>query len=84
MYIFGGHGGVDYKRIAFNDVYELDTENAFKWNKVETKGTPPEPRGGHIASILATKDILCVFGGWNYTSQFHNLFTLDLDKKSWT
>lgn len=24
--IFGGHGGVDYSRTAFNDIYELDLE----------------------------------------------------------
>jgi len=22
--IFGGHGGVDYQRTSFNDIYELD------------------------------------------------------------
>lgn len=83
VYIFGGHGGVDYKRIAFNDLYELDTENGFKWEKVETKGNIPEPRGGHIASMLANKDVLCVFGGWNYTTQFQNLFTYSIDTKTW-
>jgi dynein heavy chain len=24
--IFGGHGGVDYQRTAFNDIYELDLD----------------------------------------------------------
>lgn len=25
--IFGGHGGVDYQRTAFNDLYELDLDS---------------------------------------------------------
>jgi dynein heavy chain len=26
-YVFGGHGGSDYRRIAFNDLYCIDTES---------------------------------------------------------
>lgn len=83
VYIFGGHGGVDYKRVAFNDIYELDIENEFKWEKLATSGTPPEPRGGHIASILSNKDKLIVFGGWNFSTQFHNIFIFNIETKTW-
>jgi dynein heavy chain len=83
VYVFGGHGGVDYKRVAFNDIYELDVENEFKWEKIATQGTPPEPRGGHIASILSNRDKLIIFGGWNYTTQFQNIFIYNIDTKTW-
>lgn len=83
MYIFGGHGGVDYKRVAFNDIYELDIENEYKWEKIATNGTPPEPRGGHIASILANRDQLIIFGGWNFSTQFQNTFIFNINTKTW-
>ena len=30
VYIFGGHGGVGYQRMSFNDLYSLDVET-FEW-----------------------------------------------------
>ncbi len=81
--IFGGHGGIDYNRTAFNDIYELDLET-FEWKKPQVTGTPPEPRGGHVASLLANKEKLFIFGGWNFIFQFNNMFVYDLEKKSWT
>lgn len=48
-----------------------------------TNGNPPEPRGGHTATILANQDKLMVFGGWNFSSQFQNIFILDLNTKTW-
>lgn len=80
--IFGGHGGIDYNRTAFNDIYELDLE-LFQWRKPKTKGNPPEPRGGHVASLLANKDKLFIFGGWNFILQFNNLFIYDIENAQW-
>lgn len=76
--IFGGHGGVDYQRTSFNDLYELDLDT-FEWKKLKPKGNPPEPRGGHSASLVAQKDKMMVFGGWNFVLQFHNLFIFDFE-----
>lgn len=80
--IFGGHGGIDYNRTAFNDIYELDLDT-FEWRKPKTKGNPPEPRGGHCASLLANKDKLFIFGGWNFVLQFNNLFIYDIENETW-
>lgn len=77
--IFGGHGGIDYNRTAFNDIYELDLDT-FEWRKPQTKGTAPEPRGGHVASLLAAKEKLFIFGGWNFILQFSNMFIYDIEK----
>lgn len=81
--IFGGHGGIDYQRTSFNDLYQLDLAT-FEWRKPKTKGNPPEPRGGHLASLLAQKDKLFIFGGWNFLLQFHNLFIYDFETETWT
>ncbi len=81
--IFGGHGGVDYNRTAFNDIYQLDLDT-FEWRKPKPKGNPPEPRGGHVASLLGKKDKLFIFGGWNFILQFNNLFVYDIENETWT
>lgn len=52
--MFGGHGGINYQRLAFNDLYVLETEN-YEWTKLEPKGNPPDPRGGHSAAMMANK-----------------------------
>lgn len=78
LVIFGGHGGVDYQRTAFNDIYELDLET-FEWRKPKPKGNPPEPRGGHVATLLAQKPKMMIFGGWNFSLQFNNIFLYDLE-----
>lgn len=52
VYVFGGHGGIGYSRQSFNDMYVLDTET-FEWQLLEPSNTPPDPRGGHVASLLA-------------------------------
>lgn len=83
LVIFGGHGGVDYQRTAFNDLYELDLDT-FEWRKPKTKGNPPEPRGGHVATMLAQKDKMAVVGGWNFVSQFNNLFIYDFETETWS
>jgi dynein heavy chain len=64
VYIFGGHGGVGYQRMSFNDLYSLDVET-WEWtclrqntgsgiNPNQPIMPQPEPRGGHVASILGT------------------------------
>ena len=34
VYIYGGHGGLSYSRIAFSDIYSFDLET-LKWQKYE-------------------------------------------------
>jgi dynein heavy chain len=82
LIIFGGHGGIDYQRTAFNDIYELDLDT-FEWRKPKPKGNPPEPRGGHVATLMAQKPKMMVFGGWNFNLQFNNIFIYDLENESW-
>ncbi|KRW98533.1 P-loop containing nucleoside triphosphate hydrolase [Pseudocohnilembus persalinus] len=82
VYVFGGQGGVDYQRRTYNDIYVLDTEN-FEWEKLEPNGLPPDPRGGHQASILANQKKMLIFGGWSFTSQFSNIMIYDIENNQW-
>ena len=83
VYIFGGHGGVGYSRKAFNDMHFIDCDT-FEWTRVETKGSAPEPRGGHIAGRLPKTSKIFVQGGWSSISQYSNIFVFDFDDNAWT
>ena len=65
IYIFGGHGGLSYQRIAFADIYSFDIETeCWELHEQIPGQTPlPEGRGGH--SIFVTDNKLYSFGGWN-------------------
>ncbi len=82
VYIFGGHGGVDYRKIAFNDLFALDVAT-FEWTKMNPKGNPPEARGGHTASMMAEQEKIMFFGGWSFCSQFNNLVIYDIKADEW-
>lgn len=69
VYVFGGHGGVNYSTKSFNDLLMLDCET-FEWTPLEPSGTPPDPRGGHNAQIFGNQEFLMIFGGWNQMTQF--------------
>lgn len=63
VYLFGGHGGVNYARVAFNDLYSFDLDTHV-WERVESAGgSVPEPRGGH--TMFSIDRTLYIYGGWN-------------------
>jgi dynein heavy chain len=81
IYIFGGHGGSNYQRIAFNDMFAFDCDT-YEWEKVEYVNSPPEPRGGHSMFNLGNK--IYVYGGWNSESQFNNIILFDTETGEWS
>lgn len=81
IYVFGGHGGLNYARVAFNDIYCFDTETNL-WEKIEPNNNPPEPRGGH--SVFCSGNRIYVYGGWNSESQFCNTIMFDLESRLWS
>ena len=81
VYLFGGHGGQQYQRIAFNDVWSFDCDT-FEWKKVEPQNNPPEARGGHTAFSIDSK--IFVYGGWNSENQFSNLLIFNTETEEWT
>lgn len=81
IYLFGGHGGLNYARIAFNDLYTFDLASQ-EWAKIVPKNNPPEGRGGH--SVLANEGKIFIYGGWNSEMQFNNMIMFDLEKEEWS
>ena len=81
IYIFGGHGGLNYARVAFNDLYCFDLETN-TWEKIEPANNAPDGRGGH--SLFANEDKLYVYGGWNSEMQYNNVLMFDLHTKEWS
>lgn len=81
IYLFGGHGGLNYSRIAFNDLYAFDLETE-TWEKILPNNNPPDGRGGH--SVFASNEKVYVYGGWNSEQQYTNIMVFDLIKKEWS
>mmetsp|Transcript_7679 Transcript_7679/g.7086 ORF Transcript_7679/g.7086 Transcript_7679/m.7086 type:complete len:306 (+) Transcript_7679:36-953(+) len=81
VYIFGGHGGVNYQRLAYNDLYSLDLDTQ-QWERLDPVNNPPDPRGGH--SMFAIGRMIYIYGGWNSESQYNNIIMFDLDKLEWS
>jgi dynein heavy chain len=81
IYLFGGHGGLGYSRVAFNDLYSFNLETE-KWEKIESVNAAPEGRGGH--SVFASGDQVFIYGGWNSEMQFNNIWIFDLIKNEWS
>ena len=62
VYIYGGHGGLNYSRIALNDLYCFDLKEEV-WEKLQASNAGPDGRGGH--SVFAAGSKIYVYGGWN-------------------
>lgn len=84
FWIYGGHGGLNYARVAFSDIYSFDIETEVwtKYEPVQTQSPLPDGRGGH--SLFAFEDKLYSYGGWNSDSQFNNIIVFDMNTCEWT
>jgi len=82
IYLFGGHGGINYARTSFNDLYCFDLETETWELIVPASSHKPEPRGGH--SVFASDQKVYIYGGWNNEMQFNKVEVFDLEKKEWT
>jgi len=81
VYIFGGHGGLNYARVAFNDLHAFDL-NTETWEKLIPNNNSPDGRGGH--SLFASDNKIYIYGGWNAEMQFNNIWVFNLETKEWT
>ncbi|OQR84958.1 dynein heavy chain [Achlya hypogyna] len=81
IYVFGGYGGQGYSRRDFDDLYSLNVDD-MTWLKVTVKGKIPEKRSGHQTCAVDTK--MFVFGGWNCSMQFNDLYIFDTETSAWS
>ena len=72
-----------YGRRDLDDLHALNIDE-WRWSKLAPKGKGPEKRSGHQA--CAVENSLYVFGGWNCTAQFADLYILDtvMEPPVWT
>lgn len=77
MWVFGGYGGHGYARRDHDDLHRLDTET-WEWSRIEPRGRGPQKRCGHQAVAIDTT--LFVWGGWNVSTQFDDIFVLDIPR----
>lgn len=84
VYIYGGHGGHNYERKAFDDIFsfDLETQTWQQYEPIPQPQPPPVGRGGN--SIFVIDDKLYSYGGWNCDSQFTNLIVFDLKTCEWS
>lgn len=83
VYIYGGHGGHNYERKAFDDIFsfDLETHTWHQYEPIPQPQPPPVGRGGN--SIFVIDDKLYSYGGWNCDSQFTSLIVFDLKTCEW-
>jgi dynein heavy chain, axonemal len=81
VYVFGGHGGTKYQKVAFNDLWCFSLATGL-WTSVEYVNTPCDPRAGHSTFIVGDK--LYVYGGWNLESQFNDIAVFSLTTREWS
>lgn len=74
-------GGCVQEIRCFNDVHIFDTES-LSWTQEPITGDPPQPRGGHSATLVGTN--IFVFGGASGEATFGDAYKLDLVKRHWT
>jgi dynein heavy chain len=84
FWIYGGHGGLNYARIAFSDIhsFDIETETWTKHEPIITQTPLPEGRGGH--SIFAFDSKLYSYGGWNSETQYNNIIVFDMNTCEWS
>jgi len=84
LFIFGGYatersGSPD--KGYLNDLFELNLRT-LTWKCSKQSGAVPSPRSRF--RIVAHQNAIYLFGGWNSTTHFSNLFKLSLDTGFWT
>ncbi|KAJ3123143.1 hypothetical protein HK098_002142 [Nowakowskiella sp. JEL0407] len=80
IYIYAGGDGIK----ALNDVYALIINvhnDTVIWQKVETKGIAPTPRGYHTSNLVGNK--LVVYGGSDGHECFADVHILDMQSFEW-
>jgi dynein heavy chain len=84
IYVYGGHGGLNYQRVCLDDIYTYDLETE-QWEQIEVNiglQLPPPGRGGH--TIFISEEKLYAYGGWNHESVYNKIEMFDLQTREWS
>ncbi|CAB9502926.1 Host cell factor 1 [Seminavis robusta] len=92
--IFGGNEAHQ----SFDTCHVLEktegVNTTWRWHHPAVTGTPPKPRTGHSATLMEDQKTICIYGGWDPTTEdsdtpgddniFQDSFLLDTEKWTWT
>lgn len=88
MIIFGGQTNPDASATRYNDVWSLSLGASPAWTQLTPSGTAPSARRSMAYALSTTGGVnkLVVFGGYNGTSHYNDIFSLDLSTANgaWT
>jgi len=79
LYVFGGYGGKINN--YFNDLWAYNFQTQ-KWIEMPCRGNAPSPRSR--MRMIEWDEKLFMFGGWDKTSHFEDLFQYDIASGIWT
>jgi len=77
LFIFAGYGGKDLKYLNDLCQFNFDTET---WAIIEH--TAPSPRSR--MRLVEFQEKLYIYGGWNKSEHFNNLYQYDIDRTRWS
>jgi len=77
--MFGGLISQNSNKLL-NDVHLFNLEKMI-WTQVDVKGTPPEPRGAHTASLVGNR--LYIIGGVGKNEVYSDVHILDINIMEW-
>jgi len=85
--IFGGMGGIGFKRQVFNDIYIIDLEN-YEWEEKDPEGKRPPERSGHSACVLpystgGSPDRVAIYGGWGIFDMRADMWIYNINDNEW-
>ena len=83
IYIFGGRQSVTMEEAPLNDFYSFCL-NTFTWENLSKpkSGETPSPRSFH--KMLSIGNTLYVFGGCGAKGRMSDLYSYDIEERSWT
>jgi len=79
MFVFGGYGGTT--RNYLNDLWMFDCRTK-TWKELPSNGDVPSPRSR--MRMVEWNNKLLIFGGWDKTNHFADMYEYDLETMSWT
>ncbi len=74
MVVFGGYDASEYK----NDAWALSLTNVTQWSSLPSPPAGLLPRSDHSAIFDPSRDRMLIFGGWNGTTYFSDVWALSL------